>query len=75
MLCSVVVGYKCFRGPCCLHLQGEDRGTTLHSVKPRRSQLETSVWSVSVQNQHVLIITEDFISIVAPTDCKDYCAF
>jgi hypothetical protein len=21
--CSVVVGYKCFKGPCCLHLQGE----------------------------------------------------
>jgi hypothetical protein len=19
--CSVVVGYQCFRGPCCLHLQ------------------------------------------------------
>jgi len=22
MLCSVVVGYQCFRGLCCLHLQG-----------------------------------------------------
>jgi hypothetical protein len=21
--CSVVVGYQCLRGPCCLHLQGE----------------------------------------------------
>jgi len=21
--CSVVVGYRCFGGPCCLHLQGE----------------------------------------------------
>jgi hypothetical protein len=21
MLCSVVVVYQCFRGPCCLHLQ------------------------------------------------------
>jgi hypothetical protein len=21
--CSVVVGYQCFRGPCCLHLQDE----------------------------------------------------
>jgi hypothetical protein len=21
MPCSVVVGYHCFRGPCCLHLQ------------------------------------------------------
>jgi hypothetical protein len=21
--CSVVVGYQRFRGPCCLHLQGE----------------------------------------------------
>jgi hypothetical protein len=32
-LCCVVVGYQCFRGPCCFHLQGkvkslhpEDRG-------------------------------------------------
>jgi hypothetical protein len=23
MLCSVVVGYQCFMGPCCLHLLGE----------------------------------------------------
>jgi hypothetical protein len=23
MLCSVVVGYQCFRGSCCLHVQGE----------------------------------------------------
>jgi hypothetical protein len=22
-LCDVVVGYHCFGGPCCLHLQGE----------------------------------------------------
>jgi hypothetical protein len=22
-LCSVVVGYQCFRGPCCPHLQGQ----------------------------------------------------
>jgi hypothetical protein len=23
-LCSVVVGYKSFGGPCCLHLQSEE---------------------------------------------------
>jgi len=23
MPCGVVVGYQCFRGQCCLHLQGE----------------------------------------------------
>jgi len=23
MPCSVVVGYQCFRGPCCCHLQGQ----------------------------------------------------
>jgi hypothetical protein len=23
MQCSVLVGYQHFRGPCCLHLQGE----------------------------------------------------
>jgi len=22
--CSDIVGYQCFGGPCCLHLQGED---------------------------------------------------
>jgi hypothetical protein len=26
MLCSVAVGYQCFGGPCCLHLQGEVHG-------------------------------------------------
>jgi len=26
MLCSVVVGYQCFRGQCCLQLQGEVAG-------------------------------------------------
>jgi len=26
MLCSVVVGYQRFRGPCRLHLQGEENG-------------------------------------------------
>jgi len=26
-LCSVVVGYKCFGGPCCLNIQGEDGGS------------------------------------------------
>jgi len=24
--CNDVVGYQCFRGACCLRLQGEDRG-------------------------------------------------
>jgi len=23
-LCSIVVGYHCFRGPCCLHLRLEE---------------------------------------------------
>jgi hypothetical protein len=26
MLCSVVVGYQCFRGPGCLHVQSEVAG-------------------------------------------------
>jgi hypothetical protein len=26
-LCSIVVGYKWFGGPCCFHLQGEVNGT------------------------------------------------
>jgi len=26
MLCGIVVGYQCFSGPCCLHLQGEVTG-------------------------------------------------
>jgi hypothetical protein len=24
-LCSAVVGYQCFRGPCCLHFHGESQ--------------------------------------------------
>jgi hypothetical protein len=24
--CSVVIGYQCFGGPCCYHLQGEVNG-------------------------------------------------
>jgi hypothetical protein len=45
--CSVVVGYHSFRGPCCLHLQGEWRQhgrlkrwyppTTLHGVTTQKS--------------------------------------
>jgi len=40
-VCSVVVGYQRFRGPCCLHRQGEGGGSvdlcwyptaTLHGV-------------------------------------------
>jgi hypothetical protein len=27
MPCSVAIGYQCFGGPCCLHLQGEVNGT------------------------------------------------
>jgi hypothetical protein len=26
MLCNVMVGYQCFRGPCCLNLYSEDGG-------------------------------------------------
>jgi len=26
MPCSIAVGYQHFRGPCCLHLQGEATG-------------------------------------------------
>jgi hypothetical protein len=29
LLCSVAVKYQCFRGPCCLHLQGEVTGNGL----------------------------------------------
>jgi hypothetical protein len=35
MLYSVVVGYQHFRGPCCLHIQGE-----LHGITTQR----TSTW-------------------------------
>jgi len=32
--CNVVVGYQRFRGPCCLHLQGEDGGVTIQTASP-----------------------------------------
>jgi len=34
--CSVAVGYWQFRGPCCLHLQGEDG---LESSPPWKPQI------------------------------------
>jgi hypothetical protein len=36
-LCTVVVEYQCFRGPCCLHLHGEvtgDGGKKWHRYRP-----------------------------------------
>jgi hypothetical protein len=27
--CSAVVAYQCFRGPCCLHLQGKEDGSSM----------------------------------------------
>jgi len=34
MLCSVVVGYQHFGGPCCLHFQGEE----MEMVRARSSK-------------------------------------
>jgi len=25
--CNDVIGYQCFRGPCCFHVQGEETGS------------------------------------------------
>jgi hypothetical protein len=37
-LCSHVVGYLRFGGPCCLHLQGESGGSmVLHDVSTRKT--------------------------------------
>jgi hypothetical protein len=33
MLCGVVVGYQCFRGPCCLHLHPEGGGRKVFCAK------------------------------------------
>jgi hypothetical protein len=38
MLGSIVVGYQCFRGPCCLHLLSQHYMVS----QPRRPQLESS---------------------------------
>jgi hypothetical protein len=32
-LCSFVVGYQCFGGPCCLHLQGKLMEKEEHKCK------------------------------------------
>jgi len=46
MLHSVAVGYQCFRGPCCLHLQGEVTGNgkkdTYTGMKCKRAADATS---------------------------------
>jgi len=34
--CSDVVGYQCFRGPCCLHFQSEVNGTEKEGVATGR---------------------------------------
>jgi hypothetical protein len=48
-LCSVVVGYQCFRGPCCLHLQGEVTGSgkTRHRYRP--GYLTTTLHGITTQ--------------------------
>jgi len=33
--CSIALGYQCFGGPCCLHLQGPDVVVTLCIVAVR----------------------------------------
>jgi len=30
--CSIAVRYQCFRGLCCLHLQGEESGSTTSTL-------------------------------------------
>jgi hypothetical protein len=53
MLCNVVVGYQCFRGPCCLHLHQYGGSKVIWNIQilpqhymasqPRRPQLESFV--------------------------------
>jgi hypothetical protein len=46
-LCSVVVGYQRFRGPCCLHLHSENVSVLPHLYtvsQPRRPGHEFSWW-------------------------------
>jgi hypothetical protein len=40
MPCSVILGYQCFRGPCCLHLQG---GGSMN------------LWNASILLQHYMM--------------------
>jgi hypothetical protein len=39
----IAVGYHHFRGPCCLHLQGEDGGITIFKQQQRR----TEIWDMN----------------------------
>jgi len=41
---GVEVGYQCFRGPCCLHLQSEDGGSMTLQKMVRICQTEIGSW-------------------------------
>jgi hypothetical protein len=44
--CSVVVGYKRFTGPCCLHLEGEVAGMRENGID-NRPGLERATGAIS----------------------------
>jgi len=54
MSCSIVVGYKHFKGPCCHHLQGEVEWRWRHQsllewyptpILPSATTQKTSTWN------------------------------
>jgi hypothetical protein len=49
MPCSVVLGYQCFRHPCCLHLQGKVavNGDKEHRYRP--GVQESGRWCYPIQ--------------------------
>jgi hypothetical protein len=61
MLCSVVVGYQCFIGPCCLPLQGEMTGDRKKWAQhytvsqPRRTQIFTAMKTSNITENTVRV--------------------
>jgi hypothetical protein len=55
--CSLVEAYQRFRGPCCLHHQGDDSLITLMMKAARTSEMLVNfyqtTWSYNPENTHL----------------------
>jgi hypothetical protein len=62
--CSVPVGYQHFRGPCCLHLQGEVIGITTQKVSSQDASDCLSNCIIRVSNILFLFIKQCIITCI-----------
>jgi hypothetical protein len=55
-LCSDVVGYQCFRGPGCLHLQGEVNGAGKRGIDRGREYKRGYSLADSRKQERIVIV-------------------